>query len=145
MIALVFVGSALFVGTWFQNSIAFADAHSLDAARTARPTSCTFNTDDVIAKVTGTIHVRDGFMRFDIRNAPDNADTFEWAMEIDMNNPDRMMSRASPQQPFVSLDDYPDVRVQALEELKTFISSDKLHCAPWWSASSYRFELQGHL
>lgn len=145
LIALVLVGCSLFVGLWFQSAVSFADAHSLDMARIVRPTVCSFRSTEGGAKISGTIRTRDGFIRFDIRNAPDNTDAFEWGMEIDMNNPNRMMSHAAADQPFVSLDDYPDVRVKAIEELKAIMQSDTLQCAPWWSASSFRFELQGRL
>lgn len=145
LIAFVLAASSLFVGTWFRSSVTFTDAQSLDTARTIRPTICSFRSTESGAKISGTIRTRDGFIRFDIKNAPDNSDAFEWGMEIDMNNPNRMMSHASADQPFVSLDDYPDVRVKAIEELKAIMQSDTLHCAPWWSASSFRFELQGRL
>ncbi len=144
LIALTLVCAAMYAGSWFHSAVEFADAHSLDAARVTRPVVCSFDTEELGGKTTGSIYSRDGLMRFDIRNDTDGAIT-EWGIEIDMTNPEHMMSRANPTESFVSLESYANLRVKVLEDLKTMLRSDKLHCAPWWSARSFRFALEGRL
>lgn len=143
LIALTLVLSALFAGTWFSSAIEFSDAHTLDAARTVRPVICSFSTDEFGGKTTGTIRVRDGLMRFDVHDNKDGAIS-EWGIEINMADA-TIMTQASPGEPFVNIDSYPNLRVQVIEELKKIIKSERLHCAPWWSGSSHRFNLEGHL
>ena len=144
MIALVLVGGALFVGIWFSSAVTFADAHTLDAARTTRPVVCSFRIEDVNQKTTGYIHARDGYMRFDIHDKKD-IEQVDWGVEINMRDPSRMMTRSAANEPYVSISDYPDLRVQVLENLKTIIQSENIHCAPWWSASGFRFALEPSL
>ncbi len=143
MIALVLIFSAVFAGSWFHSAVEFSDAHTLDAARTTKPVVCSFKTDEFGDKTSGTIHARDGIMRFDIHNNK-NGEINNWGVEINMADAS-MMSQAGPEEPFVSMDNYPDLRVQIIEDLKKIIHSDALHCAPWWSARSFRFNLEGHL
>lgn len=144
LIALVLVGTALFFGAWFRDSMAFADAHVIDNARTVRPTICTFKIDDFGGITKGEIRIRDGFMRFDIHDDKQGEIT-DWGIEVNMNDGSRMLSRASAQDSYVSLEAYPDLRVKILEDLRTIIKSEKLSCTPWWSGSSFRFELQPHI
>lgn len=144
LISMVLVGAALYTGTWFSSAIHFSDSHTLDAARSTRPVSCTFNVTDVGQKTTGRIHVRDGYMRFDIRDTKDGL-TSDWGVEVNMKDAARMMTRSAENEPYVSLDDYPNLRVQVLDNLRTIIQSENLHCAPWWSANGFRFALEGKL
>ncbi len=142
LIALVLIGAALFAGTWFASALQFQGAHSLDAARTTRPVVCSFNISDVSQKTTGYIHARDGLIRFDIHDAKDD-EIVDWGVEVNMFDPGVMMTRSAADEPFVSLNDHPDLRVQVLDNLNTIIRSEKVHCAPWWSASGFRFALEG--
>lgn len=142
LIALVLVGAALFAGTWFANAISFQDAHTLDAARGTRPVVCSFSLRENDRRTTGHIHVRDGYMRFDIHD-DDTGKITDWGVEINMRDTDRMMTRSAEGEPYVSLDNYSQLRVQVLENLKTIIQSESLHCAPWWSANGFRFALEG--
>ena len=146
MIAGVFIWSAVFAGCWFRSSLAFEDAHALDASRSAKPTVCSFNTDEFGGRTTGTIYSRGGLMRFDVRATNEaGTETNEWGAEVDMNDATRMMTRSGAHEPFVSLDSYPDLRVQVLQDLNKMIKSEKLYCAPWWSANGFRFALEGSL
>lgn len=144
MIALVLVFAALFAGTWFHSAIQFQDSHTLDSARTTRPVICSFNTDEFGGKTTGTIRSRDGLMRFDVHTNKDG-ELSDLGIEVDMMDGFRVMSQSAQGEPYVRLDSYPDLRVQIIEDLKKIMQSDKLHCAPWWSASSFKFSLQGSL
>jgi hypothetical protein len=139
-IAVVLVVSTLFAGTWFRAAVAFSDARTLDAARGIRPIVCSFVIEDVEAKRSGQIHARNGILRFDIRDRK-NDDVVEWGVEVDMND-GFMMSQATPDEPFVSLERYPNIRVQVLEDLKAIVRSEKVHCAPWWSGSSHAFNVE---
>ena len=145
MIALVMIGSAMFAGQWIHSSLDFETAHALDASRTSKPTVCTFSTDEFGGTTTGKIQTRDGLMRFDVRSMNDAGEKNEWGAEVDMNNTEHMMTRSGATEPFVSLDSYPDLRVQVLEDLNKIVKSDKLFCFPWWSASGFRFALEGAL
>ncbi len=138
--ALTLVLGTLYAGTWFRAAVAFSDEHSLDAARGIKPIVCSFAIEDFDARRSGQIHVRDGMLRFDIQDQKNN-DAVRWGVEIDMNNT-YIMSQAIPGEPFVSLDGYPNIRVQIIEDLKQIIQSEKLHCAPWWSGKSHRFNVE---
>lgn len=140
LFALTLVFGALFAGTWFRTAVAFADAHTLDAARGIKPIVCSFVIEDFDARRSGQIHVRDGMLRFDIRDKKGD-ETVNWGVEIDMSDI-YMMSQSDPNEPYVSLDNYPNVRVQVLEDLKMIVKSEKLHCAPWWSGKSHRFNVE---
>ena len=140
LIALVLIGGALFAGNWFHSAIVFQDAHSLDAARTTKPTLCSFSFEDNDQKTIGQIHSRDGILRFDITEWKNDVENV-WGIEINMHDTSKMMSQASPGEPYVSLNDYPDLRVQVLENLKEIMLSEKIHCVPWWSANGFRFAL----
>lgn len=144
LISVGLVVATLYVGTWFGSAVQFADAHSLDAARTARPLVCSFNIiDDGNGKQSrGTIRQRDGYMLFDINDKHTTGEVVQWAVEIDMNDPGRMMTQARPGDDFLSLDNYPDLRVKVTEDLKKIIANEKIHCAPWWSAMKHQFYLQ---
>ncbi len=140
LIALTIVLGTYYAGTRFQAAVAFADAHTLDAARGVAPLVCSFSIDDIDARRTGQIYVRDGMMRFAIRDQKGDS-VVSWGVEIDMSDI-YMMSQSTPDEPFVSLDNYPNIRVQVLEDLKMIIKSEKLHCAPWWSGKSHRFNVE---
>jgi hypothetical protein len=144
MVALTLIFGTLFVGTWFSSVVAFSDAHSLDAARVSKPFVCSFNLEEAGSKITGNVRSRDGIMYFQIRDDKDGV-VSEWGVEVNMNNTTHMMTQAGPNEPFVKLDDYPDLRVQVLENLKMIIRGERLHCAPWWSGKSYRFQMEGRL
>ena len=144
LIALVLIGAALFSGTWFASAITFQDAHTLDAARSCRPVACSFNIREDGRKTTGSIHARDGYMRFDIHDIDDGITT-NWGVEINMHDPEQMMTRSAENEPYVSLDSYSNLRVQVIENLKTIIQSESVHCAPWWSANGFRFALEGKI
>lgn len=137
LIAATLVWAAFYVGTWFSAALTFSDAHTLDAARGIKPVVCSFKTDELNGNMAGTIRVRNGLMHFSI--AADANGASPWAVEVDMNRDARMMTQAESGQEFQSLDGYPNLRVQALEDLKKMVRSNNLHCAPWWSARTFEF------
>ena len=144
LIAVTLVLSTLYVGKWFSSAVQFSDAHTLDASRITRPVVCSFSKNDGATQTSGTIHARSGLMRFDITVAQ-GGESSSWGVEVDMNNDARMMTQAGPKDDYVNIDAYPDLRVQILEDLNDIIESESLHCVPWWSASSFRFNLEGRL
>ncbi len=144
MIAVVLIGSALFVGTWFSSAVHFQDSHTLDAARETRPVACSFNISDDTRRTTGYIHARDGYMRFDIHDVKD-IEVADWGVELNMHDPSQMMTRSAEGEPYVSLDSYADLRVQILDNVRMIMQSERIHCAPWWGASGFRFALEGKI
>ncbi len=139
LIALTLVVGTLYVGTWFHSAVSFADARSLDAARSSRPIICWFKNDEEGGQ-KGSIHVRDGLMRFEIQSIEDNVIS-EWGVEIDMNDT-FIMARGASGDPYVSVEGYPNLRVQIIEDLKRIVSSERMYCSPWWSGSSQRFSIE---
>ncbi len=142
LIAASLVGAAMYAGSWFSSALEFSGQHRLDTARTTRPVVCSFNTDEFGGKTTGTVRVRDGLMRFSIHEEKAGEVPTTWGAEVDMNDSTRMMSQAADGEPFLSMDKYPDLRVQIIDNLNLIMRSEKLHCSPWWSHSSFVFALQ---
>jgi hypothetical protein len=142
--AFVVVAATIFLGNWFRESFSFADSGSLERAINLQPTRCTFATETLGGTTKGTILTRDGLMRFDMKNDLGGEIT-EWGIEIDMNDPSRIMSRSDLNEPYTALTDYPDLRVRVIDDLQKIMKSERLRCSPWWSGSGFHFALEGHL